>query len=88
MSLTDHFPQRLRWDGRKGLARSRDVVMTLCSPPCLGFAFAELDFAPGACAMVRRHPWDALEDLSPDEIRACRAYLAALDSPPDIDMDC
>lgn len=89
MSLTDHLPLRLRWDGRKGLAKARDVVMTLCAPPTLGFSFAELDFAPGACEMVRRRPWDALDDLRPEEIRACRAFLAALDSqPPDLPPDC
>lgn len=80
MSLVDHLPLRLRWDGRRGMARSRDVVMSLAAPPPLGFRFVEIDYAPGACEMVRREPWAALDDLRPHEIEACRAYLAALDA--------
>jgi hypothetical protein len=89
MGLTDHLPLLLRWDGRRGIAKARDVVMTLCAPPPLGFRFVEIDFAPGACTLVRRRAWDALDDLLPSEIAACRAFLSAMDSePPDLSPDC
>ena len=88
--IADWLPLRLLWRaGSGGMARSRDVVMMLVEAPVLGFSYTELDFAPGACALVRRRAWDAIDDLLPSEVAACLAFLAAMDAdPPDLEPDC
>lgn len=89
MSIRDHLPIRLWWAGGKGLAISNGAMMTLRCPPHIGFEYAEIDYAPGACALVRRAAFDRLDDMTPDEIAACMLYLAELAAdPPDLAPDC
>lgn len=87
MSILDHYwPARLRWTNSKGGFASRNgTSMALTRRPFLGFDYAEIDYAPGACELVRRTSGDRLEDMLPHEIEACQRYLAALDitDPPD-----
>lgn len=78
MSIADHLPLRLRWYGGRGLARWRDGMMTLCAPPELGIEYEELDYAPGVCALIRRHISDAIDDMRPHEFDACARFLEAL----------
>ena len=87
--IADLLPMRLRWQGRRGIASGSGAMMTLGAPPPLGFHFAEIDYAPGICALVRRQPCGPLEDMLPGEIAECRMYLATLDAgPPDLEPDC
>ena len=87
--IADLLPMRLRWQGRRGIASGSGAMMTLGAPPPLGFDFAEIDYAPGICALIRRHSWEPLTDMLPSEIAQCRMYLAALDAePPELEPDC
>lgn len=90
MSILDHYWSiRLRWANGKGLASGNGATMTLACQPFLGFDYVEIDYAPGACELVRRTSGDRLEDMRPHEIEACQRYLAALDvtDPPDLEPD-
>lgn len=78
---------RLRWDGRRGVAKNVGGFMTLSAPPNVGFPFSELDYAPPVCALVRPYAWHALRDMSPEERAACVRYLRAMDAvQPDLDQ--
>lgn len=73
------YPTRLRWDGRKGVAKRDGVVLALTSPPDIGLIIRwdEIDYAPGVVAQIRpRH--GAMRDMRPEEVQMCREYLAGV----------
>lgn len=80
MSIIDHLPPRLSWDGRRGIAVGQGSLMTLSQPPFLGVPFVEIDYAPAVHVMlIRRVIGLAIEDMAGDEIAECKRFLAALD---------
>lgn len=72
------YPNRLYWDGRQGCAKFCGDGVELAAMPLidgLPMWTTEVDYAPGVVAMLRERA-DARRDMTGDEIRAVRAWLA------------
>lgn len=72
------YPNRLFWDGRQGCAKFGGEGVELASMPHvdgLPMWTTEVDYAPGVVAELRER-CDAKRDMTSNEIRAVRAWLA------------
>lgn len=86
----DLYRWRLRWDGRRGLAKSPAVgEMRLVRPPDLGFTYNRIDYSPGSVAQIQRQPWDREDDdMTADEVARVKEWLRTLTvDPPDLPPD-
>ena len=74
MSIADHSPVRLRWDGRTGCARYDGVSVELRERPP-GMLWREVDWVPGEVSICRDRDCDPTRDLETAEVNMIRAYL-------------
>ncbi len=68
---------RLYWSGAAGVARCDGVHVDLRQPPAVPrLQLHEIDYVPALqVAQIRRTPADRVDDMTPAEIAAARAWL-------------
>lgn len=74
------YQTRLRWSGSKGAAMLHGRIVPLVSPPVLGgIPVAHVDYTPEVgCHEIRRHSYDQMADMTPNEIAEADAMLRSL----------
>ena len=74
------YSTRLRWDGRRGVAKLRGCAVALPAPPDLGGGPVHaVDYVPEVrLAEIAPRACDGRRDMTPDEIAAADRLLARL----------
>lgn len=86
--MTDHlYYTRLRFDGKRGIAKMHGMTVSLTVGPDLGDGPVwSIDYRPEiGFGQVRPRCVDPQRDMTPDEVHAADAFLRGLTTLPEIE---